>query len=80
MASARALEKFRTAGIIPISEKAGTNFLTDEIRRGPDSDVEVIAGEGPWDATPAVSLDSLFDLGMLMLTQAHGQSSTGTQP
>ncbi len=80
MASARALEKFRTAGIIPISEKAGTNFLTDEIRRGPDSDVEVIAGEGPWDAMPAVSLDSLFDLGMLMLTQAHGQSSTGTQP
>ena len=80
MASARALEKFRTAGIIPISEKAGTNFLTDEIRRGPDSDVEVIAGEGPWDATPAVSLDSLFDLGMLMLTQAHGQPFTGTQP
>jgi len=80
MASARALEKFRTAGIIPISAKAGTNFLTDEICRGPDSDVEVIAGEGPWDATPAVSLDSLFDLGMLMLTQAHGQSSTGTQP
>ena len=79
MASDRALENFRTAGIIPISEKAGTDFLMAEISRGSGSDVEVVAGEGPWDATPAVSLDSLFDLGMLMLTQESGQASAKTQ-
>jgi NAD(P)-dependent dehydrogenase (short-subunit alcohol dehydrogenase family) len=76
MASERALEKFRTAGIIPISESAGTDFLRDEIRRGSNADVEVVAGEGPWDSTPALSLDILFDLGLLMLGRGKEEMSS----
>jgi acyl transferase domain-containing protein/NAD(P)-dependent dehydrogenase (short-subunit alcohol dehydrogenase family)/NAD(P)H-dependent flavin oxidoreductase YrpB (nitropropane dioxygenase family) len=75
MASERALEKFRTAGIIPISERSGTDFLVDEMQRGQKSDVEVIAGEGPWDTVPALSLDILFDLGLLMLGRGSKDGS-----
>jgi NAD(P)-dependent dehydrogenase (short-subunit alcohol dehydrogenase family) len=75
MASERALEKFRTAGIIPISTRSGTDFLVDEMQRGQKSDVEVIAGEGPWDTVPALSLDILFDLGLLMLGRGSEDDS-----
>jgi len=76
MASERALEKFRTAGIIPISTRSGTDFLVDEMQRGQKSDVEVIAGEGPWDTVPALSLDILFDLGLLMLGRGKEEMSS----
>ena len=39
---------FRERGIIPISPAAGCRFALDEIRHGSDTEVEVIAGAGPW--------------------------------
>ena len=49
MASAEIKRQFRERGIIPIPLAAGCQFFRDELRCGLSNEVEVIAGEGPWE-------------------------------
>jgi NAD(P)-dependent dehydrogenase (short-subunit alcohol dehydrogenase family) len=42
-------EKFLQNGIVPIDRTAGCDFLLRELGHGSRSDVEVIAGQGPWE-------------------------------
>jgi NAD(P)-dependent dehydrogenase (short-subunit alcohol dehydrogenase family) len=53
MASEEVKRKFREQGIIPIPLNAGCNFFVDELQKGLKSEVEIIAGEGRWEAYEA---------------------------
>jgi NAD(P)-dependent dehydrogenase (short-subunit alcohol dehydrogenase family) len=53
MASEEVKRQFRDRGIIPIPLDAGQRFFADELQWGKKSEVEVIAGEGPWEAYEA---------------------------
>ncbi|CAN1208837.1 SDR family NAD(P)-dependent oxidoreductase [Tumidithrix helvetica PCC 7403] len=53
MASEDVKRQFRDRGIIPIPLDAGQKFFADELQWGKKSEVEVIAGEGPWEAYEA---------------------------
>nr|WP_204368456.1 type I polyketide synthase [Neosynechococcus sphagnicola] len=49
MASEAVKNRFRAEGITPIPVVAGRQFFLQELRYGRKGDVEVIAGEGPWE-------------------------------
>jgi acyl transferase domain-containing protein/NAD(P)H-dependent flavin oxidoreductase YrpB (nitropropane dioxygenase family)/NAD(P)-dependent dehydrogenase (short-subunit alcohol dehydrogenase family) len=48
MASAAINQKFLDRGITPIPTAAGCEFFCREVASGKNSEVEVIAGDGPW--------------------------------
>ncbi|MDP3295911.1 MAG: SDR family NAD(P)-dependent oxidoreductase, partial [Nevskia sp.] len=48
MASQRVRDGFRARGIVPIPVPAGRRWFMDELAYGPRKDVELVAGEGPW--------------------------------
>lgn len=50
MVSAETQRKFESRGVELISLEAGGTFCLTEVRNGPLSQVELVAGEGPWDA------------------------------
>jgi len=50
MASEEVKRQFRERGIVPIPLAAGRQFFIDELRYGRKGEVEVSAGEGPWEA------------------------------
>lgn len=56
MASDEVKRQFRERGIIPIPLDAGCQFFVEELRYGKKGETEVIAGEGPWEASDQVSL------------------------
>ena len=56
MASDDVKRQFRERGIIPIPLDAGCQFFVEELRYGKKGETEVIAGEGPWEASDQVSL------------------------
>ncbi|MGK7903838.1 MAG: SDR family NAD(P)-dependent oxidoreductase [Hormoscilla sp.] len=49
MASAEVKRKFREQGVIPIPLEAGRQFFIDEMLYGKKGEMEIIAGDGPWD-------------------------------
>ncbi len=53
MASEAVKRQFRERGIIPIPLSAGRQFFMRELRYGHKGETEVIAGEGPWEASDA---------------------------
>jgi len=53
MASEEVKRQFRERGIIPIPLPGGRQFFADELRYGRKGEVEVIAGEGPWESSEA---------------------------
>jgi NAD(P)-dependent dehydrogenase (short-subunit alcohol dehydrogenase family) len=53
MASEGVKRQFRERGIIPIPLEAGRQFFLAELFYGQKGDVEIIAGEGPWEAYEA---------------------------
>jgi NAD(P)-dependent dehydrogenase (short-subunit alcohol dehydrogenase family) len=53
MASEQVKRQFRERGIIPIPLPGGRQFFADELRYGRKGEVEVIAGEGPWESSEA---------------------------
>lgn len=54
MASDEVKRQFRERGIIPIPLDAGCQFFREELRYGTKGDTEIIAGEGPWEASDVV--------------------------
>jgi NAD(P)-dependent dehydrogenase (short-subunit alcohol dehydrogenase family) len=56
MASDQVKRQFRERGIIPIPLDAGCQFFVEELRYGKKGDTEIIAGEGPWEASDVVTL------------------------
>jgi acyl transferase domain-containing protein/NAD(P)H-dependent flavin oxidoreductase YrpB (nitropropane dioxygenase family)/NAD(P)-dependent dehydrogenase (short-subunit alcohol dehydrogenase family) len=50
MVSPETRRKFEAMGVVLVPPDGGRRFFMDEIMRAPLSDVEVIAGEGPWEA------------------------------
>lgn len=56
MASDEVKRQFRERGIIPIPLDAGCRFFVEELRYGKKGETEVIAGEGPWEASDLVTL------------------------
>ncbi|GMQ83280.1 MAG: hypothetical protein BMS9Abin06_0013 [Gammaproteobacteria bacterium] len=50
MVTPEARRKFENMGVVLVSPGAGRQFFMDEITRSPLSMVEVIAGQGPWEA------------------------------
>lgn len=56
MASDEVKRQFRERGIIPIPLDAGCRFFVEELRYGKKGETEVIAGEGPWEASDVVTL------------------------
>jgi NAD(P)-dependent dehydrogenase (short-subunit alcohol dehydrogenase family) len=67
MASEAVNRRFSKRGVIPISTEAGCDFMSNEIVGGRHGDVEVIAGDGPWNRDQHGSLDRLFDIGRMFL-------------
>jgi acyl transferase domain-containing protein/NAD(P)H-dependent flavin oxidoreductase YrpB (nitropropane dioxygenase family) len=59
MASAGVLEAFRARGLKPIEPEAGRRFLMEELARGDRADVDLIVGEGPWEALEGTALDAV---------------------
>ncbi|MGB5962862.1 MAG: SDR family NAD(P)-dependent oxidoreductase [Coleofasciculaceae cyanobacterium] len=55
MASDQVKRQFRERGIIPIPLDAGCQFFVEELRYGIKGEAEVIAGEGPWEASDLVT-------------------------
>lgn len=55
MASDEVKRQFRERGIIPIPLDAGCQFFVEELRYGKKGETEVIAGEGPWEASDLVT-------------------------
>ncbi len=53
MANEVVKQQFIERGVIPISVAAGRQFFADELRCGLTLDVEVIAGEAPWEQEEA---------------------------
>ncbi|MEC4982591.1 MAG: SDR family NAD(P)-dependent oxidoreductase [Oscillatoria sp. PMC 1068.18] len=53
MASESVKRQFRDRGIIPIPLEAGRQFFLNEILYGSQTDVEIVAGEGPWETYEA---------------------------
>jgi NAD(P)-dependent dehydrogenase (short-subunit alcohol dehydrogenase family) len=53
MVTAEAQRKFEAMGVVLVPPAAGRRLFMDEISIGPLSQVEVIAGEGPWEAREA---------------------------
>ncbi len=51
MASEEVKRQFRERGIIPIPLDAGCQFFREELHYGQKGETEVIAGEGPWEAS-----------------------------
>ena len=49
MASQQVRDAFRARKITPIPVAAGRRWFMDELAFGPRKDVELVAGEGPWD-------------------------------
>eukprot|EP00611_Tribonema_gayanum_P022476 TRINITY_DN450_c0_g1_i3.p1 TRINITY_DN450_c0_g1~~TRINITY_DN450_c0_g1_i3.p1 ORF type:complete len:2705 (+),score=748.28 TRINITY_DN450_c0_g1_i3:1057-8115(+) len=49
MASQQVRDAFRARNIVPIPVPAGRRWFMDELAFGPRKDVELVAGEGPWD-------------------------------
>jgi len=49
MASQQVRDAFRARNIVPIPVAAGRRWFMDELAYGPRKDVELVAGEGPWD-------------------------------
>ncbi|WP_022975553.1 type I polyketide synthase [Nevskia ramosa] len=49
MASQQVRDAFRARNIVPIPVPAGRRWFMDELAYGPRKDVELVAGEGPWD-------------------------------
>ncbi|MBA4287091.1 MAG: hypothetical protein C0434_16355 [Xanthomonadaceae bacterium] len=49
MASQQVRDAFRARKITPIPVAAGRRWFMDELAYGPRKDVELVAGEGPWD-------------------------------
>lgn len=58
MASDQVKRQFRERGIIPIPLDAGCQFFREELLYGIKGETEVIAGEGPWEASDLVTLDN----------------------
>ncbi|HYR88120.1 MAG TPA: SDR family NAD(P)-dependent oxidoreductase [Terriglobia bacterium] len=48
MATEAVRDQFRARGVVPVEPASGRHFFADEILFGSLADVEVIAGEGPW--------------------------------
>jgi len=59
MASQQVRDAFRARGIVPIPVPAGRRWFMDELAYGPRKDVELVAGEGPWDTDRAGSSPAL---------------------
>ena len=56
MASPAVQAVLRARGILPIAPPEGSRFFLDELEFGSRTDVEVIAGAGPWsDAAPTAA-------------------------
>ena len=53
MASEEVKRQFRERGIIPIPLDSGCQFFREELHYGHKGETEVIAGEGPWEASDA---------------------------
>ncbi len=53
MANETVKRQFIEQGVIPIAVAAGRQFFADELRYGSFTDVEVIAGEAPWEREEA---------------------------
>lgn len=53
MANEEVKRQFVERGVIPISVAAGRQFFANELRYGSKTDVEVIAGEAPWEREEA---------------------------
>ncbi|WP_293372991.1 type I polyketide synthase [Nevskia sp.] len=49
MASQQVRDAFRARDIVPIPIAAGRRWFMDELAYGPRKDVELVAGEGPWE-------------------------------
>jgi hypothetical protein len=71
MASEAVNRQFFERGVIPISTEAGCDFISHEIGGGWHGDVEVIAGDGPWNRNQHGSLHRLFDVGKLFLPSSE---------
>ncbi len=67
MATAAVNRKFLQRKISPIATEAGCRFLAKEISSGLPSDVEIIAGDGPWNSGRSHPVKKVFELGKLML-------------
>ncbi|WP_043766107.1 type I polyketide synthase [Algiphilus aromaticivorans] len=50
MATEAVKQAFRSRGVIPIPLDAGCKYFLQEISYGPRHEVEVVVGEGPWNA------------------------------
>jgi len=53
MVTPEARRKFEKMGVVLVPPAEGRRFFMDEITRSPLSEVEVVAGEGPWEAREA---------------------------
>ncbi|QSJ14031.1 SDR family NAD(P)-dependent oxidoreductase [Nostoc sp. UHCC 0702] len=71
MASEAVKRQFRERGIIPIPLDAGRQFFAAELQKGRKSEVEVIAGDGPWEA---------YEAQQEQISQLPNDSSTATTP
>ena len=50
MATEAVKQAFRSRGVVPIPLDAGCDYFLQEISYGPRHEVEVVVGEGPWNA------------------------------
>ncbi|MCX7062682.1 MAG: SDR family NAD(P)-dependent oxidoreductase [Gammaproteobacteria bacterium] len=70
MASQQVRDAFRARNIAPIPVPAGRRWFIDELAYGPRKDVELVAGEGPWDC----------DRGAPAFDDASGAGSSSALP
>jgi hypothetical protein len=77
MASEEVKRQFRDRGVIPIPIEAGCDFFWQELTLGSPEDVEIIAGEGPWEAYET-SLET-WEAPADVLFETNGSEGTGTE-
>jgi acyl transferase domain-containing protein/NAD(P)H-dependent flavin oxidoreductase YrpB (nitropropane dioxygenase family)/NAD(P)-dependent dehydrogenase (short-subunit alcohol dehydrogenase family) len=56
MAATATIELLAARGIRPIGSEAGRRFFAEELARGRKGEVEVIAGDGPWNAAQGAAV------------------------
>ena len=59
--------QFVAKGITPVEAADGCRFFVDELTYGQKSEVEIVAGEGPWKGDTDQQLSSVLALGALFL-------------